>query len=84
MLTIRAEIKRNEQKVDGNYNVKLRFTLNRKVKRLSTSLLAKPEDITKTGKFKKGTPLQRKIDRLIEAYQNKCDEMQIDLHHYCK
>ncbi len=82
MLTIRAEIKRNEQKVDGNYNVKLRFTLNRKVKRLSTSLLAKPEDITKTGKFKKGTSLQRKIDRLIEAYQNKCDEMQIDLHHY--
>ena len=34
MLTIKAEIKSGEQKVDGTYNVKLRFTLNRKVKRL--------------------------------------------------
>ena len=37
MLTIKAEIKRNEQKTDGTYNIKLRFTLGRKVKRLSTS-----------------------------------------------
>ena len=34
MLTIKAEIKSGEQKVDGTYNVKLRFTLDRKVKRL--------------------------------------------------
>ena len=33
MLTIRAEIKKQEQKLDGTYNVKLRFTLDRKVKR---------------------------------------------------
>ena len=35
MLTIRAKIKKQEQKLDGTYNVKLRFTLDRKVKRLS-------------------------------------------------
>lgn len=34
MLTIKAEIKSGEQKVDGTYNVKFRFTLDRKVKRL--------------------------------------------------
>ena len=35
MLTIRAEIKRNEQKADKTFNVKLRFTLDRSVKRIS-------------------------------------------------
>ncbi len=82
MLTIRAEIKRNEQKVDGTFNVKLRFTLDRKVKRLSTSLFAHSCDITKSGNFKKGTTLQKEIDKLIMAYQSKCAEMQIELNHY--
>ena len=27
MLTIKAEIKRQEQKADGTYNIKVRFTL---------------------------------------------------------
>lgn len=40
MLTVKAEIKRGEQRVDGTYNVKIRFTLGRQVKRLSTSLFA--------------------------------------------
>ena len=51
MLTIRPEIKVGERNVDGTYNIKLRFTLNRKVKRLSTSLFIKPEEMTKTGNF---------------------------------
>ncbi len=82
MLTIRAEIKKQEQKVDGTFNVKLRFTLDRKVKRLSTSLFANPSDLTRLGNFKKGTVLQKEIDKLISAYQEKCAEMQIDLNHY--
>ena len=32
MLTIKAEIKNGEQKVDGTYNVKLRFTLAGRLK----------------------------------------------------
>ena len=77
MLTIKAEIKKNEQKTDGTYNVKLRFTLNRKVKRLSTSLFVKPTDLTRTGNFKKGTLISKEIDKLVNAYQLKCDSMQI-------
>jgi len=79
MLTIKAEIKKNEQKTDGTYNVKLRFTLNRKVKRLSTSLFVKPTDLTRTGNFKKGTLISKEIDKLVNAYQLKCDSMQIGL-----
>lgn len=81
MLTIRAEIKKQEQKVDGTYNVKLRFTLNRKVKRLSTSLFVKPTDLTKSGNFRKGTAILKEIDKLVYAYQEKCNSMQIDLNH---
>ena len=47
MLTIREEIKKNEQKSDKTYNVKLRFTLNRRYKRISTSLFVTPKDLTK-------------------------------------
>ena len=51
MLTIREEIKKNEQKSDKTYNVKLRFTLNRKYKRISTSLFVTPKDLTNVKLF---------------------------------
>ena len=82
MLTIKAEIKRQEQKADGTYNIKVRFTLNRKVKRLSTSLFIKPSDLTKTGNFKKGTAIYKEIEQLVTGYQQKCDAMQIDINGY--
>lgn len=82
MLTIKAEIKKDSLRVDGTYNVKLRFTLNRKVKRLSTSLFVKPEELTKTGDFKKNTKIYKEVEALLTAYQSKCNAMQIDLNHY--
>lgn len=82
MLTIRAEVKRQEQKVDGTFNVKLRFTLNRQVKRISTSLFVSPSDLTKTGTFKKQSPVTLEINELVQAYQRKCNSFKIDLHNY--
>ena len=82
MLTIKAEIKKQELKADGTYNVKLRFTIDRKVKRLSTSLFIKPSELTKTGNFKKGTKIFQEIEELTAAYQAKCHAMQVDLNHY--
>lgn len=82
MLTIRAEIKKQEQKVDGTYNVKIRFTLNRKIKRLSTSLFVRPTDLTKSCKLKKDTAIYKEIDNLVSAYQAKCNAMQVDLNNY--
>ena len=37
MLIIRVEIKKREKRSDGTYNVKITFTLNRKVKRLTVA-----------------------------------------------
>ena len=82
MLTIRAEIKKQEQKLDGTYNVKLRFTLDRKVKRLSTSLFVTNKDLSKDLKIKQTSPIKQEVDSLIRSYQEKCAKLQIELNHY--
>ena len=82
MLTIKAEIKKGELKANGTYNVKIRFTLNRKVKRLSSSLFVSPKDLTKSGDFKKTTKIYKEIENLVQGYKNKCNEMQVDLNSY--
>ena len=82
MLTIKAEIKRSELKADGTYNVKIRFTLDRKVKRLSTNLLVTQQDLTKSLKFKEDTSIKREIDRLVLYYREQCLKLQLDQNHY--
>ena len=82
MLTIKAEIKRSELKVDGTYNVKIRFTLDRKVKRLSTNLFVTQQDLTKSLKFKEDTSVKREIDRLVLYYREQCLKLQLDQNHY--
>lgn len=82
MLTINAEIKKEEKKLNGTYNVKLRFTLNRKFKRLATSLFATSKDLTKDLKIKQSSPIKREVDDLIRGYQEKCAKLQIELNHY--
>lgn len=82
MLTIKAEIKRSELKVDGTYNVKIRFTLDRKVKRLSTNLFVTQQDLTKSLKFKEDTSIKREIDRLVIYYREQCLKLQLDQNHY--
>ena len=82
MLTIKSEIKRQEQKLDGTYNVKLRFTLDRKVKRLSTSLFVYSKDLTKEFKIKPSSPIKQDVEALIRSYYEKCAKLQIELNHY--
>ncbi len=82
MLTIKAEIKRSELKVDGTYNVKIRFTLDRKVKRLSTNLFVIQQDLTKSLKFKEDTSIKREVDRLVLYYREQCLKLQLDQNHY--
>ena len=53
MLTFKAEVLKSKQKSDGTYNVKIRMTYNRQVKRLSTSIFVRQEDLTKSFKLRK-------------------------------
>lgn len=82
MLTIRAEIKKGEQKNDGTYNVKLRFTLDRKIKRISTSLFVYPSDLSKSGELKKNSALYNEVEKLVISYREKCNAMQVDINGY--
>ena len=82
MLTINAEIKKEEKRGDKTYNVKLRFTLNRKIKRLSTNLFVTPKDLTKDFKIKESAPIYREVDELVRNYQEKCSKLQIEQNGY--
>ena len=82
MLTINAKIKKDGKRSDGTYNVKLRFTLNRKMRRLATSLFVTNKDLNKDLKIKQNSPVKQEIDRLILAYQEKCAKLQVDLNNY--
>lgn len=82
MLTIKAEVQRDKQRSDGTYNVKVRFTQDRKVKRLSSSLFVTSKDLTKSFNFKEGTTVKREVDKLISTYQEKCAKLQLEVNHY--
>lgn len=82
MLTIKAEVQRDKQRSDGTYNVKVRFTQDRKVKRLSSSLFVTSKDLTKSFNFKEGTTVKREVDKLIQTYQEKCAKLQLEVNHY--
>ena len=82
MLTINVEIKSDGKRVDGTYNVKLRFTLGRKIRRRATSLFVTPKDLTKDMKIKTSSPIKREVDNLVRSYQEKCAALQIELNHY--
>lgn len=64
------------------YNVKIRFTLDRKIKRLSTNLFITSKDLTKSLKFKEDTSIKRAIDRLVLYYREQCFKLQLDQNHY--
>lgn len=82
MLTINVEVVKNQRKTNDCFTVRLRFTLDRKMKRLATSLFATPKDLTKDLKIKQTSPLKREVDNLIRGYQDKCAKLQIELNHY--
>ena len=82
MLTIKAEVQQDKQRSDKTYNVKVRFTMDRKVKRLSTSLFVTSNELTKDFKFKENTPTKKEIDNLVMYYKEQCRNFQVDQHNY--
>lgn len=81
MLTFKAEILKSEQKSDGTYNVKIRMTYNREVKRLATNIFVRQEDLTKSFKLKNPKSIQE-ADAIVRHYQEECTKLQIDINHY--
>ena len=82
MLTINTEVVRTKRQPNECFTIRLRFTLDRRMKRLSTSLFATPKDLTKDFKIKSSSPLKSKVERLIRDYQEKCSQLQVELNNY--
>ena len=81
MLTFKGVVMPHEQKKDKTYNVKIQITYQRKVKRISTSIFVKPEDLTKSFKIK-NPDITKQVDNLIESYRSICAGLQIELNDY--
>ena len=78
MLTIKAEVQKDKKRMDGTYNVKLRFTKDRAVKRISTNLFATEADLTPKLKFKENTNTKQEIDKLVLRYRTMLTTLHID------
>lgn len=50
MATFKAEIQ--NKRADGTYNLRIRITHNREIKRLSTNIYVTSENLTRAGKIK--------------------------------
>lgn len=77
MLTFKAEIRKNEMKVGGTFNVKIRVTYNREVKRLATHIFVRTEDLTKDFKLRNPKYI-KEADRLVRYYQELCASLPLE------
>lgn len=82
MLTISPEVVKTKRKSNGCFTIRLRFTLNRKMKRINTSISATERDLTKDYRIKASSPIKRELDSLISAYYQKCSKLQLELNDY--
>lgn len=79
MLTIKEEILKEKPRKDGCFNIRIRFTLNRKVKRISTKLYASKTDLTKSFEIKENTQIKREVDNLLYYYQKLCSQLPVNI-----
>ena len=82
MLTIKAEVQKDRKRNDGSYNVKIRFTKDRAVKRISTNLFATVADLTSDLKLKEDSMTKQEADRLVLHYRTLVNSLHLDSDNY--
>lgn len=75
MLRIKVEIRKREQKKDGSFNVKIRFTLNRQIKRVSSDINVYAKDLNRDFSIKNNCDAFDKVNLLIASYREKYREI---------
>lgn len=78
MLTIRAEVQKDRKRTDGTYNVKIRFTKDRTVKRISTDLFATDAALTADLRLKEDSIIKQEADRLVLHYRSLFNTLSLD------
>ena len=79
MATFKTVIKKDKQRSDKTWNVVIRFTYERKVRYISTTMYVSKKDITASFKIKNQLVLD-KCDELIKIYRNKVNELNLELN----
>ena len=82
MLTIKAEVTKSKVRNDGTYNVKIRFTKDRVVKRISSNLFATDADLTVDSKLKEESIIKHEAERLVLHYRMLYVSMHLDSENY--
>lgn len=82
MLTVKAEVQRDKLRRDGTYNVKIRFTKGKQVKRVSSNLFVTKKDLTKDYKLRVGTTMQKEAEMIVLRYREKLLRLDIDEDSY--
>ena len=82
MLTIKAEIQKGKVRKDGTYNVKIRFTKDRAVRRISTNIFATKTDLTVDFKLKEDSIVKQEADRLVLHYRMVFTSLHLDTGNY--
>lgn len=77
MATFKAEVQ--NKRADGTYNIRIRVTHKRQIRRISTNLYVTPEDLTiKSLKIKNSKKL-KKTEFLIQECREVCDDIGFEL-----
>ena len=82
MLTIKAEVEKGKVRNDGTYNVRIRFTKDRVVKRISTDLFATNADLTTDFKLKEESVIKQEADRLVLHYRTIVNSLHLDFENF--
>lgn len=77
--TFRIEVCSSRKRQDGTYNVKIRVTHNRKIKRIATSIYVKKEDMTRGMKIKNQSILDE-LNKIIDSYRSKCNILSLSIN----
>ena len=79
MATFKATIKKDKQRSDKTWNVLIRFTHERKVRYISTTMYVTKKDLTASFKIKNQQVID-KCEDLIRVYRDKVNKLNLEIN----
>ena len=79
MATFKAVIKKDNKRVDGTWKVFIRFTHERKIRFIPTSVYVTKKDITSSFKIKNAMIIEH-CDNLINEYRKRINRLELELN----
>lgn len=78
MITVKVDLRKDKIRSDGTVNVKIRFTKDRKIRRISTCLFAREQDLTSKFTLKEDSEVNVEAERLVVYYRNEIAKLKLE------